>query len=176
MTIYDILKCIVMNEELLDKHEADFFFGEEEQAHTHSHTWTGTINQKIAPFGYLDITDMDMWMLNECYYNGNSALTNLSNLKWDPNLGNVSFTSQGNYSHGSNPQSGTDGNGQLVFFVTAGDQKVNNENIYGNTDHVCGSNGDGVTVDNTCQLTLMAIPIAGHRVIMMRTIRRRQDN
>lgn len=33
MTIYDILKCIVMNEELLDKHEADFFFGEEEQAH-----------------------------------------------------------------------------------------------------------------------------------------------
>ena len=140
-----------------------------------SHTWTGTINQKIAPFGYLDITDMDMWMLNECYYNGNSALTNPSNLKWDPNLGNVSFTSQGNYSHGSNPQSGTDGNGRLVFFVTAGDQKVNNENIYGNTDHVCGSNGDGVTVDNTCQLTLMAIPIAGHRVIMMRTIRR-QDN
>ena len=97
-------------------------------------------------------------------------------MKWDPNLGNVSFTSQGNYSHGSNPQSGTDGNGRLVFFVTAGDQKVNNENIYGNTDHVCGSNGDGVTVDNTCQLTLMAIPIAGHRVIMMRTIRRRQDN
>lgn len=122
------------------------------ECHTHSHTWTGTINQKIAPFGYLDITDIDMWMLNECYYNGNAALTNPSNLKWDPNLGNISFTSQGNYSHDLNPQSGTDGNGRLVFFVTAGDQKVNNENIYGNTDHVCGSNGDGITVDNTCQL------------------------
>ena len=122
------------------------------ECHTHSHTWKGTINQKIAPFGYLDITDMDMWMLNECYYNGNSALTNPSLLKWDPNLGNVSFTSQGNYAHATNPQSGTDGNGRLVFFVTASDQKVNNENIYGNTDHVCGSNGDGVTVDNTCQL------------------------
>lgn len=122
------------------------------ECHTHSHTWKGTINQKIAPFGYLDITDIDMWMLNECYYNGNAALTNPSNLKWDPNLGNISFTSQGNYSHDSNPQSGTDGNGRLVFFVTAGDQKVNNENIYGNTDHVCGSNGDGITVDNTCQL------------------------
>ena len=122
------------------------------ECHTHSHTWKGTINQKIAPFGYLDITDIDMWMLNECYYNGNAALTNPSNLKWDPNLGNISFTSQGNYSHDLNPQSGTDGNGRLVFFVTAGDQKVNNENIYGNTDHVCGSNGDGITVDNTCQL------------------------
>ena len=95
------------------------------ECHTHSHTWKGTINQKIAPFGYLDITDMDMWMLNECYYNGNSALTNPSLLKWDPNLGNVSFTSQGNYAHATNPQSGTDGNGRLVFFVTAGDQKVN---------------------------------------------------
>lgn len=115
-------------------------------AHPHSHTWTGKVNQEIAPFTYLDIEANKLWMLDKVRYQGNSGLLTNPAFVLDPKLGYVNFTKEGNFKHGNNPQSGTDGNGRLVFFVSGGDQKVNNENIYGNTDHVCGTNGDGQTI------------------------------
>lgn len=115
--------------------------------HPHPHTWTGTVEQGVSEFAYLDITDIDAWMLSQLKYRGNPALTNPSTADLDPNLGYAAFTSQGEFKHGNNSASGSDGNGRLVFFATGSDQGVNNENIYGNTDHVCGTNGDGITVN-----------------------------
>lgn len=115
-------------------------------AHPHAHTWTGKVTQPINQFSYLDITDINAWMLSQAKYSGNASMTNPSSFTLDPKLGYAAFTSQGEFKHGNNAQSNTDGNGRLVFFAKGADQKVNNENIYGNTAHVCGTNGDGITV------------------------------
>lgn len=93
------------------------------EAHPHSHTFTGTVSQNIGEYVYADIEELDLWGLDTCTWDYNKSLivdtkNNWSNIA----IGYQYFINQGDYANN---------NGRMTFHTL-----VNKSGGYSNSDNV----------------------------------------
>lgn len=98
------------------------------EAHPHSHTFTGTVTQNIGEYVYADIEELDLWGLDTCTWDYNKSLIVETPNNWSTvAAGYQYFINQGDYFNN---------NGRMKFSTA-----VNKNGGYSNSDNV------GVQVD-----------------------------